>query len=255
MMAAPANIVNTTINTTPRSAAGPAGYGQSCTNCSRAKCKCILRLEGGACERCHRLNKDCQQMTSSRKRTARRTGTSRTAQLEEKLDDLVSILKSGHQPANYDGLLFAASAEASKQPGATTSALDSLAAAATKHRLVDMYPEQSSESQASSTSGGNGSRYVPVLEPTPEEAQAQLAKFRSWLVNFPFMHIPAETTSYMLQEERPFLWLCIRSITSTSLLQQRAMADRIRRELSERILMNSERSMDLLLGIITILAW
>ncbi|KAL7813924.1 hypothetical protein V8C44DRAFT_326703 [Trichoderma aethiopicum] len=75
----------------------PAGYGRSCTNCSRAKCRCILRPEGGKCDRCHRLGKDCQQMVTSRKRVAKRTTASRTAQLEEKLDDLVSILRATQQ--------------------------------------------------------------------------------------------------------------------------------------------------------------
>jgi hypothetical protein len=29
----------------------PAPYGQACANCARAKCKCILRIGGGACDR------------------------------------------------------------------------------------------------------------------------------------------------------------------------------------------------------------
>ena len=32
-------------------AAEPAPYGRSCTNCSRAKCRCIIRRDG-VCERC-----------------------------------------------------------------------------------------------------------------------------------------------------------------------------------------------------------
>src|SRR5687768_4134419 len=90
------------------SPAPSAGYGRSCTNCSRAKCKCILRPDGQICERCHRLRKDCQPMVSSRKRTVKKSSSSRTAQLEEKLDDLVSILRASQsqpvaqQAANND---------------------------------------------------------------------------------------------------------------------------------------------------------
>lgn len=231
--------------------AGPAGYGQSCTNCSRAKCKCILRAEGGSCERCHRLNKDCQQMVTSRKRTVRRTTTSRTAQLEEKLDDLVSILKGSHQPGAYDTMMFVTGGDGNPKGANATAALDSLAAAATNHhRNVNGYPASDPESQPASRSSS-----VQVVEPSLEEAQTQLNKFRSWLPNFPFMYLSPDETPYSMQDERPFLWLCIRSITSTSVVQQRAMADLIRRELAERIVVNSERNMDLLLGIITILAW
>lgn len=29
----------------------PAPYGRACTNCARAKCRCIYRSEGADCER------------------------------------------------------------------------------------------------------------------------------------------------------------------------------------------------------------
>ena len=35
----------------PSSAASPVVGGKACTNCSRVKCKCIYRTEGGSCER------------------------------------------------------------------------------------------------------------------------------------------------------------------------------------------------------------
>lgn len=189
-------------------------------------------------------------MVTARKRTVRRTATSRTAQLEEKLDDLVSILKGGHQPGTYESMMFTGTPDSTKNGiSSTTAALDSLAAAATNHRQVNVF-SSSEDSENSSRS-----QSVQVMEPSAEEAQTLLNRFRSWLPNFPFMHLPADVTPYNMQEERPFLWLCIRSITSTSGMQQRAMADKIRRELAERIVVNSERSLDLLLGIITVLAW
>lgn len=189
-------------------------------------------------------------MVTARKRTVRRTATSRTAQLEEKLDDLVSILKGGHQPGTYESMMFTGTPDSSKNGiSSTTAALDSLAAAATNHRQVNGFPS------AEDSENSSRSQSVQVMEPSAEEAQTLLNRFRGWLPNFPFMHLPADATPYSMQEERPFLWLCIKSITSTSGMQQRAMADKIRRELAERIVVNSERNMDLLLGIITVLAW
>ena len=92
-----------------------APYGHACTNCAKAKCKCVFsRGSTSVCDRCHRLSRECvpsqtvRKRGSARARSALRSSTSglgsrdtskdsdiaRTAQLEEKLDDLVSLLRS-----------------------------------------------------------------------------------------------------------------------------------------------------------------
>ncbi|KIH87554.1 hypothetical protein SPBR_04655 [Sporothrix brasiliensis 5110] len=78
----------------------PAPYGRACANCSRAKCRCIYRTDSSDCERCHRLKKDCRPSIPVRRKAAssgaaKRSSSStlsRTAQLEQKLDGLVSLL-------------------------------------------------------------------------------------------------------------------------------------------------------------------
>ncbi|KAL1890871.1 hypothetical protein Sste5346_008012 [Sporothrix stenoceras] len=100
----------------------PAPYGRACANCSRAKCRCIYRSDGSDCERCHRLKKDCRPSipvrrkaatpTSATKRTSSST-LSRTAQLEQKLDGLVSLLTA----QNNNRAKAAAAADASSRGG------------------------------------------------------------------------------------------------------------------------------------------
>jgi hypothetical protein len=86
-------------------------YGHACSNCVKAKCKCIPR-EGRGCERyisnefqvwglhelilnrCHRLSKSCQPATFVRKAGSQRTA--RKSQLEDKLDSLVTLLQVGY---------------------------------------------------------------------------------------------------------------------------------------------------------------
>jgi len=107
----------------------PAPYGQACISCAKAKCKCILtnnttglgsgQNAGYACERCVRLGRECKPSNGVRKRGAavskranngsastRRgsngmSAASRAANLEQKLEDLVAILKAqtGSGPA------------------------------------------------------------------------------------------------------------------------------------------------------------
>ena len=249
----------------------PAGYGRSCTNCSKAKCKCILRSDGVACERCHRLAKSCQPMTTSRKRVGKKSATSRTAQLEEKLDDLVSILRasqSTHQPQAPPTVPIPApvsapsfSDETASYP--TLSRLESLATAATStpprvppNPLPQPFgfPAVSLDLIDSSRSSSADETWK-LPEPTPAEAETYLDKFRGWIHNFPFMVIPHEMTAAKLHEEKPFLWLCIMNITSMSVPQQQVMKERVRAEVTTRIIINHERSLDILQGLVAYIAW
>lgn len=76
----------------------PAPYGQACVSCARAKCKCIGRIDSTdhTCERCHRLGRQCQRPPPLRKRPVKRPPKN-VSQLEEKLDDLVTLLKAQAQ--------------------------------------------------------------------------------------------------------------------------------------------------------------
>jgi hypothetical protein len=92
-------------------------------------------------------------------------------------------------------------------------------------------------------------------EPTPAEAEAYLDKFRSWLPRFPFMVLPKDQTAENLRKEKPFLWLCIMNITTTSHPQQVKMKERVRQEAAQRVIVDHERSMDVLLGLVCYIAW
>lgn len=250
------------------SPAPSAGYGRSCTNCSRAKCKCILRADGMICERCHRLRKECQPMVSSRKRTTKKSSSSRTAQLEEKLDDLVSILRASQsqpvtQQSGSNEIITQQDRPAAPVPSMESrqfpSRLDSLATAATStttasptYRLPAIqYNPMNTE--ACKTYDRPQDLYYQ--EPSPAEADARLDKFRTWLPYFGFVHLPHEMKAEDLRREKPTLWLVIMDITSTSVPEQQAMSESIRRDVVRRVFIDNERSMDLLLAIIAFLTW
>ncbi|KAF4988706.1 hypothetical protein FGRMN_9599 [Fusarium graminum] len=247
----------------------PAGYGRACTACQRAKCKCVLRASGPDCERCHRLGKPCQPMATSRKRVAKKSTSSRTAQLEEKLEDLVTILRAS-QPSN--GHLHSSNAgdssplTNSSNIGHLTSRLESLATAAASSSSSETqprpYPVPHSYGSTSTVDTHTGTSPSSVCEdtsalaePTPEEAEMNLNKFREWLKAFPCMILPNDMTAATLRKEKPFLWLCIMNITSMSVAQQMKMKDRVRQEMATRIIINHERSLDCLQGLICYVSW
>ncbi|KAM0435975.1 hypothetical protein ACHAPT_002867 [Fusarium lateritium] len=256
----------------------PAGYGRACTACQRAKCKCILRPSGDNCERCFRLGKSCQPMTTSRRRVAKKTTSSRTAQLEEKLDDLVSILRAT-QSTNGSHPQTSTAAVTTPTTGSTTahppppnsycpssvldtpSRLDSLATAATSSSgTFSSMPHAfgtaatSIETPMESSTLANDDTYL-LPEPTPAEAEVYLDTFRSWLPRFPFMVLPKNQTAESLRKEKPFLWLCIMNITTTSHPQQVKLKERVRQEAAQRVIVEHERSMDVLLGLVCYIAW
>ncbi|KJZ73035.1 hypothetical protein HIM_07607 [Hirsutella minnesotensis 3608] len=238
----------------------PAGYGRSCTNCSRAKCRCILRPQGGSCERCHRLGKECHQIAAARKRTSRRSANSRAAQLEEKLEDLVSMLRATQRAGQP-----AVPMESEHQPEAGAqqpapqqfpSRLDSLAAAATADTSPSPIDRPSciGPTPGSDSSFSLGNAQVRP-EPTQEEAELYLARFRQWLKTFPFMYISPEMTAQALRKQRPFLWMCIMNLTTTSVPQMLMLRDKIREHVSRKLVLEYEANMDFLLGLVAHLAW
>jgi hypothetical protein len=87
-------IMDPTIAPPPRQ---PLSYGQACVGCSKAKCRCVRRpgSAGAKCDRCQRLAISCQPSMALRRRGGR--PQNRTAQLEDKLDDLVTLLRSQAQ--------------------------------------------------------------------------------------------------------------------------------------------------------------
>ncbi|OQV07342.1 hypothetical protein CLAIMM_11793 [Cladophialophora immunda] len=233
----------------------PAPYGQACTSCAQSKCKCIIRPAGGACDRCYRLNKQCRPIESIRRRNPKRRAVNKTARLEQKLDGLVSLIKSGALSSTVD-----------ISPQATRSLDDPLPRGSINMdtntpgyvqslgvSLLGVIDAGTLETSSTTpTTDGTRASY----EPSQAEAEEFLASFRTYKSRcFPFVHIPSTTTASHLKQERPFLWLCIMSIASKSTSQQRLLGSRIRHLIAQEVVVQLNRNMDLLLGILAFIGW
>ncbi|KAK0650047.1 hypothetical protein B0T16DRAFT_139420 [Cercophora newfieldiana] len=228
-----------------------APYGQACADCSRSKCKCMRRPSGGPCERCLRRGLECKRPSGARQRTASSKGLGpRTAQLEAKLDRLVTLLES---PAR------------STSPGpAMTSQLLGTHQGNAEPLKSGLSPLQSQP--LAQGDAGCGGFDPPVHAQTPElgqgpehvsdlEAENCLAYFRSKLKYFPFIHIPDDTTAATFQRDRPFLWLCVLAVSTKSSARQIQLGSKIRRLIAEKLLVQHERSIELLLGMLAFQGW
>jgi hypothetical protein len=212
--------------------------------------------------RCRRINKECHPAKTVRRRNPRRPAVSKTTRLEEKLDSLVSLIKAGSQ-----------SGAAITSTHATAATDDSMPYGTPRLNVNTPAHIQSKRGSVSSSSGvvaltpvtddSMGSPYnLPHGfldtggDPSPVEAEEYLIDFHIYkLKHFPFIAIPSNTRGQQLRQERPFLWLCIMAVGSKSTAQQQLLSNKIRETIVQKMAVQSERSVDLLLGILTFIGW
>jgi hypothetical protein len=97
---------------------------------------------------------------------------------------------------------------------------------------------------------------LSYTSPSPGQAEESLAFFRSRMLPcFPFIALPSDLTAQQLQQDRPFLFQAILTVTTFSTPRKLARAEELKRALFTSALMNVESSIDLLLGLVTYLAW
>ncbi|KAI1259417.1 hypothetical protein F5Y18DRAFT_409954 [Xylariaceae sp. FL1019] len=279
-----------------------APYGQACINCAKAKCKCIISRTPTAgagrgntfiCERCQRLGRECIPSTGVRKQrsakpkraglhtdststpTAQSSNASaatRTANLEQKLEDLVAILKAQAASGNSPGTSLPSPGDLLRERGLSDEFRQDFggsSSAAIHHGLIDAsnravsgaFAPTPATSHSHATSPTNKSVASPsdasdIDALSPLEAEEALALFRNnFLPMFPFAYIPSTMAAAELQRDRPFLWANIRALCCKSPIKQIALHQRCRDELGRKLLSNGDRDIDMLLGVLLILGW
>ena len=225
-------------------------------------------------QRCVRLEKVCQ--STVRRRAARREpkAATKVARLEEKLDSLVSLIR-----ANPNAMNSVADAPATGSPEPFVRTPES-SAASTSHTSVsnpsaDFSPGVSlkdclAQSNSVTRSG--------LLHPCPlalraldhnqglpnfdssklshEEADDALLLFRShMLAHYPIITIVRGVNASGLRAQSPFLWLCIMAVSLKSSLKQRSLGLEIRRTMAHRLIVEGERNIDLLQGLLVYSGW
>ncbi|KAK3356507.1 hypothetical protein B0T25DRAFT_536880 [Lasiosphaeria hispida] len=265
-----------------------APYGQACMSCFKSKCKCIIRANGIGC---HRLKKQCSPSDTLRRRAAdkRQSSNTRIAELEGRLDGLVSLLQSRNV---LDGDAMAQQQQ--RYPGVPPDSEAALAA-----QMPSSYGNASSDEagdenisnvESNNTNGKEDEANTirppwatnspqPKNAPDPHNSislhesetsafsdSAHLDTFRSRMLHhFPLIHLPPEVTAQQLQQSRPFLFRAIVSVVSLSSANCERAAE-LRRMFCEAVFLHQEQyseswsrdadqTVDLLLGVLTYIAW
>ncbi|KAF5607040.1 uncharacterized protein FSUBG_5498 [Fusarium subglutinans] len=242
---------------TDRPKPATAKWGAACSQCSTAKAKCIRsnNTPGSKCDRCERLVKNCTEQVH-RPRKKRTVKPSRTAQIEERLNGLVNLLKAGgltNADLATDTTCIPTEVDpttADQRKPSTKERDSSLSPETIDWSIPDTYnsyaPPQCICRQASG-----------VAPPPPASDEELLKLYRKELQALhPFVIIPDGVTAAKLKTARPFLMSAIRMVTSyRSLKSMRAQMYHLMKYIADHMLIRSERSLDLLLGIVVIIAW
>jgi hypothetical protein len=184
--------------------------------------------------RCQRLKKDCLTSASTRRRSINKPPVSRTARLEQKVDGLVSLLRS-------QATVSPSQLGPSDTPLLPTQPIQ--VGIPTPQAAINVSPPEVSNNIPDNT----------IQDALTEE---HLTTFRqSFLPFFPFVYIPAALSVSELRIQKPFLSLVILSLTTKSASQQLIIFDIIPQIVSEKVVGGHERSLDFLLGLVCYLAW
>lgn len=217
-------------------------------------------------DRCFRLSKNCQPSVPNRKRNPRKAPGSRTAHLEEKLDDLVSLIRSQAGQRNPSLSAAAAALEETGVVGASSSSGSGIAAGAATAPSTSSngstpasstQPLSSDTYRTEATSPGAASPAADFDFPiADDDAEARLAVFTGQLsAFFGVVYLPPGTTAQELRRTRPFLWLSIMACTSRSLKQAHVIGDKVRQAIAAKVMVGQDRNLDVLQGMLVYLFW
>ncbi|KAI1618975.1 hypothetical protein EDD37DRAFT_624261 [Exophiala viscosa] len=251
---------------------------RACTNCVRAKARCLKTSSVdamGTCERCHRMKKICQPSPPVRRaRTLKKLSADKTSKLEEKLDGLVTLLKSAATQGTSGTLnaaLINSSLEGLQSAGQTFSPISTANGSVYPGRHAHNAPTPTGDgfprpiytpapSASSKSTPYSNHNLEPVLrpdlEPSPEEAELRLNKFRDDYVEyFPFVVISPSLTAHKLRQERPILWMSIMAVTSPYSTEQIYFSNEMRAIIGKEAFVEGTRNMDFLLAVLVYTSW
>ncbi|CAI9632472.1 unnamed protein product [Alternaria burnsii] len=228
----------------------------SCTVCAKAKSKCIRRPGNGDCERCIRLHKTCQiREPVKRKRKARKTTRSAQLQnLETKLADIAQALaikqaqevsagSNSRSPISQQmDALYQESDDTYPTPLVITPSItrsNDFLASAHDPTLETVNPEHVSTGMNATHTDVLLDRYQRLMAP-----------------HMPFVVIPSGINASSLASSKPFLSKAIETIAFFhDTVTQKHMVKDLMQQVSERMLIKGEKSLDLLQGMLVFGNW
>ncbi|KAM0435910.1 hypothetical protein ACHAPT_002802 [Fusarium lateritium] len=221
---------------------------RACVNCARLKMKCQWPNSGAgrsenSCSRCSRMKLECRVPESTQRK--KRGKSTRVAQLEKKIDGIVSLLAA--QRKGLSPLTPESPQDVPVQhPIPEDIQADSLTADPLPTHIVGRPDDDYADLEL-----------FPGFRITHDEATKRLEVYRrDYVPQFPFVPMPDCLASHEFYAESRFLFWTILAVVSP--LKEKVQMDFkawFRKYLAEHLVINQERSLDILQGILVYLAW
>ena len=212
---------------------------------------------------CQRLSISCAPSAGVRKRRAKALAESTPAnsRLEEKLDSIVNLLRSGAivqaghpTPPSLSSDGTHSHINSPLEPANVTLSSDNNCpdmSIAGGEGTIQLLPSSNTADPTSLIFNDVSIHTIADLM-----AEGQLSTFRQFfLPMFPVIHLPPNLSAAELRQRKPFCWLVIMALASKEASRQFSMEGTIWHIISNRVTCQHLATMDLLLGIICFAAW
>ncbi|RDL34975.1 uncharacterized protein BP5553_06906 [Venustampulla echinocandica] len=231
---------------------------RSCELCRNSKGKCCPSKDSNQCQRCAKEGKQCVFLEAKPRPKRAKNSRMRVAEMEERLDDLVALLtpnaQATKQVATQSGLATISPLKITDQALSTLLPLE-----APQLRSQDFsVPQHYYPSTFSFADVVLGDLPDPISKSiiSFEQAENSIQVFRSKAARFPFVLVSSQMSLDSLRRERPFLLLSILTFASQKNAKiQDQLELELKEYLSKKVIVNGEKSLDLLQGLLVYLAW
>jgi hypothetical protein len=248
------------------STASRAKTAQACDPCRSLKVRCMPSSQPGVCKKC--LNSKPGRVSCTwaefkpRQRSSKPSSRARVTELETKLNELIARVDQS-QASNDE------SASGRKEG----RVVDSPFTASTLHSRDSCFsvPTTGSIEEAGFDFGTPLDLYAGYPRINADQslpdillscglsiaaADVYLVQFRNMSTYFPFVIIPNEATVLSMSQDRPFLCLAaLAAATSLEKTSQKSLEQSFWRAVLQKIMLDGERNLDLLNGLLVYLAW
>ncbi|TGO78420.1 hypothetical protein BELL_0067g00140 [Botrytis elliptica] len=240
---------------------------RACRTCALAKAKCVPRPGGlsAKCERCHRLKKDCVTQTPST-RTHKPQKTTRVAQLEKKLDGIVDLLQQQQQGVHsqdatptFSPLVTNENILPRSPPLPKPEAANPIPNRNTSHVIPKpLEPSKRQSVYEKSTNACLLAHANSDLEPNDKEIERLVRLYQMEMTaKFPFVVIETGgLTGKQWVASKPMLGKAVLMAASYyNLPRQTVYETALVRDLTERIMVRREKTLELLQTILVFCGW
>ncbi|KAA8645767.1 uncharacterized protein ATNIH1004_007186 [Aspergillus tanneri] len=218
--------------------------------------KLACNVTGQSAGVCFRLKKKCQPSDSVRRRDTQRAEDfdTRIAQLEGKMETLLAAMQSVVSSPGSSVEIPQILNEENIPPSMSTSKSILVNTTSTNLSFSEgPFPTAPPHINSFSPSHHHSLNSSDI---SLSEAEECLNFFRSRMLPcFPFINLGPDITAWHLRQDRPFLFQAIVTVTTFSTQKKLAQAEELKRLLFTSALLNVQSNIDLLLGLLTYLAW